>query len=532
MWTSDHFQPWRHTGGHAPNALVWLGAAAASTTHVTLGTSVLTPSFRYNPAIVAQAFATLSCLAEGRIILGVGTGESMNEVPVGIDWPDQSERFARLREAITLIKQLWAEEFVNFEGEYFRTHDATVYDRPKIPVPIYVAASGPAAARLAGRIGDGFICTSGKGEELYTQTLLPSLAEGAEKAGRDVSGMDRMIEMKVSFDTDFDQAMEDTKVWAALALPGDKKMGVHDPREMEVLAKEAEPYAHTRWLVSSDPDEHVEQIAPVHRLGLQPPRVPLPGRGAGGGDRAATASRSCRGCAPASADRRAAAQPRGHPPAGRTQTDGLDPCDDLAVVAGDPHVHAHDHVPGPARHGDRHLRRSTRHANARCHVGAVAPLRVVELLEPQDLPAWVHGERELVAGERDERRRVGQVADVVHPGWSRTSGARLTPSSRRSAPRHRSAPARRAGRPARAGRGTAAAGGSKSGVTIDVRARRRSRDGRRVRRRVGFAGASRSRSDAVAPRPATALGDRRRRTGRDAHSEDGRANPCARLRAE
>ncbi len=262
VWTSDHFQPWRHTDGHAPNALVWLGAAAASTTRVTLGTSVLTPSFRYNPAIVAQAFATLSCLAENRIILGVGTGESMNEVPVGIDWPDQSERFGRLREAITLIKQLWAEEFVTFDGEYFKTHDATVYDRPTYPVPIYVAASGPAAARLAGRIGDGFICTSGKGEELYTKTLLPSLAEGAEKAGRDVSTMDRMIEMKVSFDTDYARAKEDTKVWAALALPSDKKLGVHDPREMEVLAKEAEPYAHTRWLVSSDPDEHVEQIAP------------------------------------------------------------------------------------------------------------------------------------------------------------------------------------------------------------------------------------------------------------------------------
>ena len=100
VWTSDHFQPWRHTDGHAPNALVWLGAAAIATRRVTLGTSVLTPSFRYNPAIVAQAFATLGCLAPGRVILGVGTGESMNEVPVGVDWPEQSERFARLKEAV------------------------------------------------------------------------------------------------------------------------------------------------------------------------------------------------------------------------------------------------------------------------------------------------------------------------------------------------------------------------------------------------------------------------------------------------
>ena len=260
VWTSDHFQPWRHTDGHAPNALVWLGAAAVATERAILGTSVLTPSFRYNPAIVAQAFATLGCLAPGRVILGVGTGESMNEVPVGVDWPEQSERFARLKESVTLIQQLFREDFVSFEGEYYRTHNATIYDKPEQPVPIYIAASGPAAARLAGRIADGLIVTSGKGPELYTETLLPALAEGAEKAGRDVSTLGKMIEMKVSYDPDHDKAMEDTKIWAALALPGDKKMGVEDPREMERLAKEAEPFAHKRWLVSSDPDEHVEQI--------------------------------------------------------------------------------------------------------------------------------------------------------------------------------------------------------------------------------------------------------------------------------
>ena len=261
VWTSDHFQPWRHTGGHAPNALVWLGAAAVATDRVTLGTSVLTPSFRSNPAGGAQAFATLGCLAPGRVILGVGTGESMNEVPTGVTWPDQAERFARLREAVTLIGRLWREEFVTFEGDHYRTHEATIYDRPDEPVPIYIAASGPAAARLAGRLAEGFICTSGKGEALYTETLLPALAEGAAKAGRDGAAIDRMIEMKVSFDPDRERAMADTRVWAALALPGEMKVGVHDPRQMEILARHAEPYAHTRWLVSADPEEHLEQLA-------------------------------------------------------------------------------------------------------------------------------------------------------------------------------------------------------------------------------------------------------------------------------
>jgi coenzyme F420-dependent glucose-6-phosphate dehydrogenase len=261
VWTSDHFQPWRHTDGHAPNALVWLGAAAQATERVTLGTSVLTPTFRYNPAVVAQAFGTLGCLAPGRIILGVGTGESLNEIPVGIEWPEQSERFARLKESVTLIQQLFREEFVSFEGEYYRTHNATIYDRPAEPVPIYIAASGPAAARLAGRIADGMICTSGKGEELYTETLLPAVGEGCLRADRDPRSVNRMIEVKASFDSDRGRAMEDTKVWAALALTGEQKTGVEDPREMERLAKGVEDIAYRRWLVSSDPDEHVEQIA-------------------------------------------------------------------------------------------------------------------------------------------------------------------------------------------------------------------------------------------------------------------------------
>jgi coenzyme F420-dependent glucose-6-phosphate dehydrogenase len=218
---------------------------------------------------VAQAFATLGCLAPGRVILGVGTGESMNEKPVGVEWPDQKERFARLREAVTLIHQLFEDEFVTFEGEYYKTHNATIYDKPDEPVPIYIAASGPAAARLAGRIGDGFICTSGKGEDLYTETLIPALQEACLRVDRDPDTIDRMIEMKVSFDTDRARAMEDTKVWSALALTGEQKMGVEDPREMEELAKGVEDIAHTRWLVSDDPEEHVEQIATYIGYGFE-----------------------------------------------------------------------------------------------------------------------------------------------------------------------------------------------------------------------------------------------------------------------
>jgi coenzyme F420-dependent glucose-6-phosphate dehydrogenase len=270
IMVSDHFQPWRHTGGHAPFSFTWLGALGERTSRAIIGTSVVTPTFRYHPSIVAQAMGTLGSLFPGRVMLGVGTGESLNEVPAtGMAWPPFKERFQRLREAIELMRRLAREERVSYEGEYYRTARATIYDRPEVPVPIYVAASGAVAARLAGRVGDGFICTSGKAPELYREVLLPAVAEGLEKAGRDGAGFERMIEMKVSFDTDRERALEDTRHWAALALSGDEKMAVEDPMEMERLA-DALPVerAASRWIVSTDPDEHVEGLAETIALGF------------------------------------------------------------------------------------------------------------------------------------------------------------------------------------------------------------------------------------------------------------------------
>lgn len=271
VFTSDHFQPWRHTGGHAPFSLAWMGALGARTTRIQIGTSVLTPTFRYNPAVVAQAFATLGCLFPERVIMGVGTGESLNEVPAtGLPWPEPKERTARLKEAVTLIRTLWSEERVSFSGQYYKTDKATIYDRPKTPPPIYVAGAGPLIAKYAGQIADGFICTSGKAPELYRDTLLPNVAAGLHMTGRRPEAIDRMIEMKVSFDSDRVRAMEDTRYWAALALSPEEKMSVEDPLEMERLA-DALPAerAAKRWLVASDPDEHVEQIRPYLELGFR-----------------------------------------------------------------------------------------------------------------------------------------------------------------------------------------------------------------------------------------------------------------------
>lgn len=270
VMVSDHFQPWRHRGGHAPYSLAWLGALGERTSRVTIGTSVATPTFRYHPSIVAQAMGTLGVLSPGRVILGVGTGESLNEVPAtGLEWPKFKERIGRLSESIELMRQLWTQDRVTFAGEYFRTLNATIYDRPEESVPVYIAAAGPTASRLAGRVADGFICTSGKAPELYRETLLPNVQAGLDESDRSMPSIEKMIEMKVSFDTDMERALKDTKWWAALALSPEEKTGVEDPIEMERLADALSvERSASRWIVSTDPEEQVERISPYIELGF------------------------------------------------------------------------------------------------------------------------------------------------------------------------------------------------------------------------------------------------------------------------
>lgn len=267
---SDHFQPWRHTNGHAPEAFTWLGALTQRTSRVRIGTSVTTPTFRLHPSVVAQASATLALLANGRFFLGVGSGEGLNEISAtGREWPGFKERSGRLREAVQLMRQLWSEEFVSFEGQYFKTHKATLYDRPAEGVPLFIAATGPRAAELAGRYGDGFICTSGKAPELYSEQLIPSVEKGAAAAGRDPATIERMIEIKVSFDADHDRAMADTRIWAALALPAEDKVGIETPLDMERASEKVVDQAHRRWIVTTDPDEVVAKVKPYVDLGFR-----------------------------------------------------------------------------------------------------------------------------------------------------------------------------------------------------------------------------------------------------------------------
>ena len=245
-----------------------MGALGESSEKASIGTSVLTPTMRYHPSMIAQAFATLACLHPGRVWLGVGTGEALNETPAtGADWPGAKERRMRLAEAVELIRKLWTEERVTFQGEYYRTEKAMIYDRPDEPVPIWLAASGPLAAKLAGRVGDGFIMTSGKDRALYEE-LTASMIEGAEGAGRDPQDVVRMMEIKVSYDHDLEYAKQACEYWAPLALSPEQKRDVEDPIELERLADDNPGIAQRRFIVTNDPDECAERIKEYVELGF------------------------------------------------------------------------------------------------------------------------------------------------------------------------------------------------------------------------------------------------------------------------
>jgi coenzyme F420-dependent glucose-6-phosphate dehydrogenase len=221
--------------------------------------------------VLAQQIATLELLNPGRFILGVGSGEALNEMAVGLgQWPEFKERSARLRESIALMRELWSRERVTFEGDYYRTIDATVYDRPDGGrVPIYVSAGGPQMAKTAGRIGDGFICTSGKGMELYTEQLLPAVEEGLAAVGRSSEGFARMIEIKLSYARTREKAMANCRFWAPLSLTPEEKHDLSDPVQMSAHADRL-PIERVakRWIIATTPDEVEEAVRPYLEAGF------------------------------------------------------------------------------------------------------------------------------------------------------------------------------------------------------------------------------------------------------------------------
>jgi len=259
VWASDHFHPWAPSEA-CSFAWSWLASAAERTKRIVLGTSVTAPTLRYNPAIVAQAFATLGTLYPGRIFLGLGTGEAMNEIPTGAAWPPVKQRIARPEEAIRIIKMLWARDYIEFKGKFYSLKKANLFTRPLKPIPIYVAASGPLVAELAGSQADGLI-TLGFLEPFYKSVLFPALEEGAEKAGRDARKIVKIAEIHVSYHEDFEKAVDSCRFLAASLLPAMFKYGLSDPREIQenanLVGREA---MIERFIISNSVDEHIKRL--------------------------------------------------------------------------------------------------------------------------------------------------------------------------------------------------------------------------------------------------------------------------------
>jgi coenzyme F420-dependent glucose-6-phosphate dehydrogenase len=229
-WVSDHYMPWWHDGGFAGATWPWLGAALAKTNKINIGTAVTAPILRYHPAIVAQVFATLGYMFPERVFLTVGTGEAVNEVPSGNNWPSNLERFERLKEAITLIKKLWTEEWVDFNGKYYWVKDSNLYTKPKIP--LLIAAMKPQSARLAGEAGDGLVTNELNLENLKNK-VLPAFREGVEKSGRDYKSLTKAVFMPASYDQDKEKAIKSIVFWKGAMIKAFFEADIHDPREIQ-----------------------------------------------------------------------------------------------------------------------------------------------------------------------------------------------------------------------------------------------------------------------------------------------------------
>jgi coenzyme F420-dependent glucose-6-phosphate dehydrogenase len=266
LWASDHFHPWAHTGGAAGFAWVWIASAAERTRNMRIGTSVTAPILRYHPGLVAQAFATLDIMYPDRIFLGLGSGEALNESPLGYVWPSPRQRLEMLEEAIVVIRKLWTEDFVSYKGKYYTLKKANLYSKPKKPLRIFVAAAGPKAARLAGRLADGLV-VSGSVER--GKTLLDVFEDEVSRSGRNFEEMEKVAEVNVSYDKDYKAALKACRFWAGCMIPAIFKYDISDPREIEANGRcVGDEVFEREWIVATTADEHIRRIEEYVKAGF------------------------------------------------------------------------------------------------------------------------------------------------------------------------------------------------------------------------------------------------------------------------
>lgn len=241
--TSDHFHPWWHDNAYGNFTWIWIAAAAERTKRMQFVTGVTAPVYRYHPAIIAQAFASIDVLYPGRIGLGLGSGEAMNESPLGFDWPRPMARLTRTKESIQIIKQLWNQResdggFVNFNGEYFLIRNAKLYTPPSSRIPIYMAATGQQAAKVAAKYSDGLISYL---RPVEAANVLRVFDSTAEKEGRKLNYLEKIAEYKVSFSEDYEEAFKSATFWRATLIKNVFDSDISDPRKLQRKAEKEVP---------------------------------------------------------------------------------------------------------------------------------------------------------------------------------------------------------------------------------------------------------------------------------------------------
>jgi F420-dependent hydroxymycolic acid dehydrogenase len=263
VWASDHLQPWQDNEGHSMFPWLTLALVGNSTSRIEFGTGVTCPIYRYHPATVAQAFASLAILSPGRVFLGLGTGERLNEQAATNAFGRYTERHDRLIEAIGLIRQLWSGARISFTGRYFQTTALKLYDPPPKPPPIFVAASGPKSTRLAGQYGDGWITQA---RDVNNSKLLTAFTAGAQAAGRDVASLGKRAEL-------FAVVGDHTEAARAAALWRFTAGAVDQPNPVEIQrAAESNPIekVFANWTVGTDPATHINAVQAVLDAGAIP----------------------------------------------------------------------------------------------------------------------------------------------------------------------------------------------------------------------------------------------------------------------
>lgn len=260
---SDHFQPWQANQGHAAAAWVTMAATGAQAPKAWLGTTVTCPTFRYTPAVVAQVFASLSHLYPGRIFLGVGSGEALNEQAATGAWPKWQERWDRLIEAMEIIRALWSGDDVSHKGRYY-TVDAKLYDPPPRPIPLLSAANGKNSMRLAGKYADGLVT-----DPLTWKKHKAEWEAGAQESGKDPSNMPVLVEQYVVVGGQ-SEAQQAAELWRFGPKAFKGYFNTPQPAAIQRAAENEVPIDKVleSWTIGTDPASHITKVRELWESGV------------------------------------------------------------------------------------------------------------------------------------------------------------------------------------------------------------------------------------------------------------------------